>query len=247
MKTSTFVLPALLAIGSLIITDAVLAQPDGGRMRGNWMGMGGTMGLLNSDQVHDELELMEDQIEELKAIQQTAQQAMRDMFSEMQDIPREERRDYFADVRERLQERMKEFETEADQVLLPHQKQRLKQLSYQSLGRRGGAGGTLSNKDLQEKLGISEDQARELEEARTKAQEELRKKYSDLVREAEDDILKVLTSEQRAKYKELVGEAFQFEDNQRGRFFGGRGGDDRGQRGRDRGGNRDGQGERSDF
>ncbi len=251
MKKSMRWLPVLVAACSLLLTDVVLAQPGGGgggRQRG--MGMagfgGGTMGLLNDERVQGELELVDDQIEELRAIQQSAQESMRDMFSEMQDLPPEERRDFMTNMRGRLQDRMKEFEDEANQVLLPHQKQRLKQLVYQSSGRRGGAGGTLANEDLLEELGVTDEQRKQLEEARTRAQQELQKKYAELLRAAEDDVLKVLTKDQRNKYRELVGDAFDFQANNPGMGRGGFG-NRRGNPGGDPRGNRDGGQNRSDF
>jgi vacuolar-type H+-ATPase subunit H len=113
---------------------------------------------------------------------------MRDMFSEMQDLNRDDRRAFMEEMREKMQERMKQFEQEADRILLPHQKDRLRQLSYQTAGRGQGAGGALGNEALLEELGVTEEQRKAIEEATTKAREELQKKYQDLVREAEDDI-----------------------------------------------------------
>lgn len=250
MTNPKFALPVGSVLFSLLLTGVCIAQPpgDSSGWGGRFMGSfgGSTMGLLNSEQVQSELELMEDQIEELRAVQQSAQQAMRDMFSEMQDIPREERREFMSGMRDKLTERMKEFDSEANQILLPHQQSRLKQLRFQSSGRGRGAGGALGNEDLLEELGVTDEQREELEEATAEAREKLQKQYQDLVREAEQNILKVLTSEQRKKYEELVGEPFEFQS--RGRFS--RGGPERGDRGsdRDRGDDRRrGDNNRSDF
>ncbi len=240
----SFVMTAALA---MLAIDCAVAQPgrgggDGGqRMWRGGMGAG-NMGLLNDEKVQQELELMDDQIDDLKRVQEEMGQYMRDAFSEMQDLTREERREQWREMQEEFQERLGKFREQADEVLLPHQQDRLKQLQFQSSGRFRGAGGSFQNEELLEQLGVTDDQKAELEEAVTKAREELQQKYADLVKEAEEDILKVLDAEQRKKYRELVGDAFQFSQNRGGRM-GNRGGDrgDRGGRGDrgDRGGRND--------
>ena len=136
---------------------------------------------------------------------------MRDMFSEMQDVPREERREMMGTIREKMTEKMEEFSKRADEVLMPHQRDRLKQLSFRSSARNRGAGGALANEDLMKELELTDKQKEELEEVREKEAEDLKKEYAKLVAKAEENILKVLSKDQRKKYRELVGEPFEFE------------------------------------
>lgn len=214
------------AVISMVCVDVAFAQP-GGRGRGMMRMMGGNnqFGLLTNTRVQEELELVEDQIKELEEIQDEAMQVIRDMFSEMQDRGGD-RGEAFRNIREKMQEKMKPFESRVKEVLLPHQHDRLKQLSYQSSGRGQGAGGALANEDLLDELELSDKQREELKEAVEEAREKLRKQYAKLVKDAEEDILKVLDSDQRKKYREMVGESFQFDDGQQQR------GRDRGDRGR---------------
>ncbi len=234
------------AVGALLASDWLMAQPGergGNRFqgRGGFFGAargGGSLGLLGNEQVQREVELDDDQLTELREIQDGLRQMMRDMFSGIRDVPAEERGQAMEELRGKMQERMKEFEQRANDLLLPHQQKRLKQLAYQSSGRGRGAGGALANEELLKELGVSEVQREELEAAAARAREELQKKYQKLLVEAETEILEVLTKEQRDKYRELVGDPFQF-DNGRNRAFGFRG--DRGEQGRggrDRGGDR---------
>ncbi|MGI9517643.1 MAG: hypothetical protein ACR2NP_11390 [Pirellulaceae bacterium] len=233
-------LVVVTAIVSMLAVDCAVAQPGQGRGgRGMGRGMdGGSMGLLNDELVQAELELVDDQIDELKQIQEEAGRMMRDLFSQLQDVPREERRERMREMQEELQGELAQFQEQANEVLLPHQRDRLKQLQFQSSGRNRGAGSALQNDELLEQLGISDSQKEELDEAVAKAREEVREKYADLIREAEEDILKVLDADQRKKYRELVGEAFQFSENRGFRF-------NRGDRGAER---RPGRNEgRNDF
>ena len=204
----------MTAVVSVMTADVALGQRGGGRgSTGMLRMMGGNnqFGLLADQKVQAELELVDDQIEELEEIQKEAMQVIRDMFSEMQDSGGD-RREAFRNIREKMQEKMKPFEGRVDDVLLPHQQTRLKQLSYQSTGRFSGAGGVFQNEKLLEDLDISDKQKEELEEAVEKAREKLQKEYKELVKKAENDILKVLDSDQRKKYKELVGDSFQFDN-----------------------------------
>jgi hypothetical protein len=258
-------LSVLIAVGTLLVADAALAQPGGGGgrggQRGGFGGFGGgdnTLGLLSNQKVQEELELVDDQIQELQAIRDSSMQVMRDMFQGMQDVAPQDRQARMEEMRTKIADKMKSFEDEANAVLLPHQKERLKQIGFQASGRgRGGAnaGGALSNEKLLDELGVSDDQRKEIEEATQKAREELQKKYQDLVRAAENDILKVLTKEQRARYKELIGEPFDVQ-SMGGGFGpggpgaqGGRGGQGGpgAQGGRGGRGGRGGQGGQSDF
>ncbi len=219
MNKSTSCASILFFASALLLGNVATAQPGGDlrpgdmRQRGFGAGFGaGMIGLLANERVHDELELVDDQIEELKGIQQASQSAIRDMFSEMQDLGPEDRRALMEGMREKIQEKMKQFEEDANHVLLPHQRDRLKQLTFQAAGRGQGAGGALNNDSLLEELGVTDEQRAKIDEATEKAREELRVKYMELVRDAEEDILKALTSEQRTKYKELVGDSFEFQN-----------------------------------
>ena len=204
----------IAAVFSMLSVDVAFAQRGGSnRTSGMMRMMGGNnqFGLLTDKKVQEELELVDDQIEELEELQKEAMQEIRDMFSEMQDSGGD-RREAFRNIREKMQERMKPYEERVNDVLLPHQQTRLKQLGYQSSGRFSGAGGVFDNQALLDDLDISDKQRDELKEAVEKAREKLQKEYKKLVKDAEDDILKVLDSDQRKKFKELVGDSFQFDN-----------------------------------
>lgn len=252
MNRSKSFIFCLAASACLLVADAALAQPGGGRGPGQDRGFFGgdnTLGLLQNPQVREELALADDQAEELEAIGQAMRESMRDMFSGMRDADPEERRQMMEDMREKTAARMQEFTDQIDQILLPHQRDRLKQIGFQMSGggRRGGSvSGPLGNDRLLEELGVTEEQREKLEEAATKAQEELREKYAELVKEAQSDIMKILTKEQRKKYEELIGEPFemQFGGPPEGAQRGDRG--DRGDRGNRGGGRRNRNGDDGD-
>lgn len=186
-------------------------------MGGMFGGMGGGMSdvmLLAREDVQKELELVDDQLEQLNKLRETSGQEMRDMFSGLRDLPREEMGPKMAELMREAQAKTKKA---LDEILLPHQSERLGQLvvQWQLQG-----GGLAQSEEVAKELGISDEQRDQL---RTKARElerALRKKLT-------EDLLKELTPEQQAKYKELVGEPFEFQRDERfgpGRGFGAPGG-----------------------
>jgi thioesterase domain-containing protein len=123
---------------------------------------------------------------------------------------------------------------------------RLNQLSVQASAQNGAR--SLLNGPLAEKLNITDEQKEELRETA----EELQKKFNDEVTKLREEmqakLIEKLTTEQQAELKEITGEKFTFERQQRGnrgaggpRDGGGRGG--AGNR-RGGGGNRGGRGGR---
>jgi Spy/CpxP family protein refolding chaperone len=106
---------------------------------------------------------------------------------------------------------------------------------------RGGAA-ALTEGELADTLGLSESQRDEIRERGEQVQKDLQEKISQLRLEARNQLLEVLTTEQRAKLESMMGAQFALPEPQfggpggrggRGFGFGGRGG--RGGRGGDGG------------
>lgn len=219
-----------LVVAFAFSAGSVSAQPPGGGGRGGFGGPGGMGGnnpmfLLTNEKVRAELEIVDDQVAELDALREDLQTEMRDMFSGMRDADPADRQSMMEDMRAQMEEKTKEYEGKLNAILLPHQQTRLKQLFVQSQARGQAGGALLSNDTVKEELDITPEQEEKLQEAAEKAQEEMRAEVLKLQKAAEDKILKVLSSEQQKKYRELVGETFDFGPQQRG------GGGGRGQRG----------------
>lgn len=245
MKRSLWLgsLAVALVCASGVMSETAAAQPPGGG-RGGFGGPGGGFGnnpmfLLMNEKVREELEIVDDQMAELETLREDMQNEMREMFDGMRDASPEERREMMEEIRGEMEEKTKEYEGKLNKVLLPHQQTRLKQLFFQSQSRGRAGGALLSSDALKEELDITPEQEDKLREAAEKAQEEMRAEVMKLQKAAEDKIIKVLSEEQQAKYRELIGETFDFGPQQgMGRGQGGPGGG-RGGQGGDRG--------RSDF
>jgi SMC interacting uncharacterized protein involved in chromosome segregation len=185
--------------------------------------------------------MTDEQIELLKELNEgqrgpgTDREALR---AELEGLSDEER---VAKIREMRDSRTKDQKEILNEILLPHQMDRLEQIAFQA-STQGGARSLLSG-PVAEKLKITDEQKEELRETAEELQKKFDEEVAKLRKEMQDKLLDSLTPEQRAEYEELTGEKFTFERQQRGdRFAGGNRGDGggRGGAGNRRGGDRRG-------
>lgn len=218
----------LVAVMAAVVGPVAVAQPPGGGGPGGpggRFGMGGPMGammIIRNEQIQKELEIVDDQLQELETIGEE----MRDSFQGMRDLSQEERED-------KMREITQDYEKRVNEVLLPHQQKRLKQITtqFQSRGREGVAG-ALTQGGLAEELKITDDQREKLQKVAEEARAEMDEQTRKLRQEMEEKILAVLNDDQRKKYKEMIGEPFEMDMRQMFQGRGQRGGDN--QRGGDR-------------
>ncbi|MCC9608225.1 hypothetical protein LOC68_01055 [Blastopirellula sp. JC732] len=236
-----------LMVAALVVTisSVSLAQGPGGpggfggRGPGGFGGPGGPggfggggdeFGLLMNPQVREDLEIPEAQFEEIQEIMTSVREKMREVFQGMgnfRDMTEEERTEFREKMQAKMAEVQAEVKADLEEVLLPHQLTRLKQIALQQqVARGGGPGGgsgaanALTSDKVAELLGLTEEQLAELREKREEVAQELREKLLAAQKEAEEKLLSVLTPEQQAKWKELLGEPYELQF----RGFGGRGG-----------------------
>jgi hypothetical protein len=180
------------------------ARPGAGTPRPLRFGLTLLM-LLKQKSVQDELKLTEAQVGKVK---EAADQEMR-AFNDLYSLPLEEHA-------KRLKELSKEGDLKAVQILNPGQEKRLRQISLQVQGPR-----VFADPKLSQELSLTEDQKQQVgkiveDTDRQRGQlfqpgntpEEANKKLGELDKNTLDKILKVLTAEQQAKWKELTGEPF---------------------------------------
>jgi len=230
----------------LVVATAATAQPPGGgrgpggpgRFGGPGGPFGGVIGLMQLAEVRDEIELSQDQQDELRRLREAVEGEIRDemqnLFQGMRDMTDEQRQARFAEIQARFQEIAKGVEGRLQQVLLPHQFDRLKQIELQSRLQRDGAA-ALTDGELAETLGLSEAQRDEIRQRAEQVQQDLQEKIRQLRLDARNQLLDVLTSEQRAKLNAMMGEEFEVPEFGFGPGRGGPFGRGRGGRGRDRG------------
>ncbi len=232
MRFSHLVLGCCVAVMLAGLASIASAQPGGGGGPGGRGGFGAMMAspmmIMRSEQIQKELEIVDDQLKELEAIGED----MRESFQGFRDMSQEDRDAKMRDINKQFEERLNE-------VLLPHQQKRLKQISAQFSSRGpNGFAGSLTEGNLADELKITDEQKAKLKTVGEEARADMDAKTKKIRAEMEEKILAVLTEEQRKQYKEMVGEPFEMDMRQM-------------QGGRGRGGNGGGQGgdrqNRNDF
>jgi hypothetical protein len=172
--------------------------------------------LVRRTDVRKELELLDEQVQKLDKLEQGRGERMRQTFSGLEDVPREQR---FEKMRELMRKEQQQTEKDIGQILLPHQMKRLKQLEVQNRSRGGGQ--ALLSERTGEELGLTTEQKESLRKKAAELEEQIRKKLTEMRKQAQDEMLQLLTPAQRAKWKEMVGDPFEFQQPPR---FGGPGG-----------------------
>lgn len=232
-----------LATGLLVLawTVSTIGQPPAGRGPMGPRGGGDpTLRLLGLPEVQKELELMDDQISKLKAVDDDYRQKMQKEFSGLRDLPEDQRRAKFAELGEKRKTWNEEAMKKVQEILLPPQFDRLHEISLQV---RGTA--ALNDEKVQQDLGLSDQQKAKLKEIREKAEGEMRSmfeslrgipaeqrqakmrenrdKFQKLFQDSQDQTIGTLTAQQRDKFEQMKGKKIEIQWPQRGRGPGGPG------------------------
>lgn len=240
------------ALMAMLIVPAVQAQPGGGgRPGGGQFGgrpgggqFGGRGGgpnnisisqLLQSEKVRNEAEIFDEQVQELKEASDKIRADARANQGERPDfrnLTEEQRRELFENFRKRSEETQKKINSAVQEILLPHQLERLEEIRIQILG-----SGALLLEPVQKKLKVTDTQKAKFEEitngTREKSQEmfgsvrekfqelggdrekiqalmaEIREKMEAVQKEAEEKIVGTLTAGQKKQFEEMKGKPFE--------------------------------------
>ncbi len=230
---------AITAVLAGAILGAVFAQPPAGGQRGPggqppgpfrgapmMFGMGGPMmmlGLLRSPQVQQELKITEAQQQKLQVLGEQLREKFRGLGQELQGLSPEERT-------KRMEQVNAEVEKELAKVLTEQQLKRLKQISLQVEGYAA-----LGRPEIAQQVGLTEGQQKQVQQVLREAAEKRRALFQqgpggdpqarfqqmrEIRQWVDEQIERLLTEQQKKKWRELIGEPFKFEFTP---FGGGRG------------------------
>ncbi len=153
---------------------------------------------LRMKNVQEELEIVPEQIEELKALgkdyyeQMRAQQADWSNFAKM---TQEQRQAKYNQLKEKREAQADEIRKKIEKVLLPHQLKALQDINLRAVG-----ASMLAQPRIAKSLSLSDDQKGKLQQLR----QELMEEYQQLRKKSFEKTLQVLTPEQREKLKEQI-------------------------------------------
>ncbi len=173
--------------------------------------------LANNAGVQKEIELVEEQLEQIRQINDEFSSKMSGKVREltsggMNPVRGRELSELIKEMNEQKQSRM-------ESVLLPHQVDRLRQISLQVQMNQSGDAATLASDQLVEALGIDDEQKKRLEERAEEIRAELERKITALRDKAREELLGELTRGQREKLDEMTGARFDVPRPEFGRRF----------------------------
>jgi Spy/CpxP family protein refolding chaperone len=190
-----------------------------GRFASGEFGMN-PLGFLDSDPVQKDLKLTPEQVAKLKAINEEFRANRRKQFEGMAGATPEQRRAKIAEFRASAKESRAEYQKKVDAVLLPEQRNRLREIT---LALRGPLA-ALADEQVAKTLNLTDEQKKQIqaiEEAagekvrsalqalrdrRSVAQGELETKASELHDQAVQQALGVLTPDQKTSLEKMKGE-----------------------------------------
>jgi hypothetical protein len=264
MQNRTFASLSLVALlATALVASPASAQPGGRGGPGGWGGAGGMggglLGLLRIEAVQQELETLPDQLEKAAAL---GEELRGDRpAGDWRNMSEEDRAQAMEQMRERAAQQAVVVREKLGEILLPHQMKRLEQLSLQQRGIRALTDAQVV-KELKLSAQVVEQINAQLEENQTAMREQMREimqggnretareRLAEMRDEMDSKVLGKLTDAQKAAWKSLQGEDFEFpqfqfgapggrgqQQQQGGRGAGrGRADDDRGGRQRGAGG-----------
>jgi len=193
--------------GSVFMSDV------GGVSYGMSFGSDGSdsFALLNNSSIQKDLELVEDQMESIRAVQSEFGKKIRDQIGDISKGNFDpERMSGLKDIIADIQAQKKE---EINKLLLPHQQDRLRQVALQMKMKSRGTSSALTSDEVAEELGITVEQIEELKERAKKLQKEIEEKTNQLKENAKQELIGILTPAQQKKLKEMIGDEYKPEPN----------------------------------
>lgn len=171
----------------------------------------GVSNLMMDDQFQKELELVEEQMEDIRRIQREMQEAIAEEMKSARSPNGAfdpERMRVMGEAMQRIRE---DADKQVDAVLLPHQQDRLAQMRRQMRMRDRGDADALTSGELAKELGLTEAQIERLKKRSAELEKEMQEEIARLKAEAKEKLLKELTKDQRKKLDDLIGSEFNYE------------------------------------
>lgn len=164
--------------------------------------------LAQNKGVQKEIELVEAQLDQLKAINQEFDARIQEQMESIRD----NKGNFDIGNAKKLAELIKNLSQEKnarmEEVFLPHQLERLRQISRQTQMKNSGDEAVFSNQEVIDALDLSAEQQEKLAEKAKELKKEMEEKVRELKVKAREELLGELTQKQREKLKSMLGNDF---------------------------------------
>jgi len=175
---------------------------------GGFMSAPDPWSMISNPSVQKDLELVGEQLSKVKELQRQFAQQMKDQIGDLSKGGiGPERFKGLGEVMAKLREEQK---AQMEKVLLPHQIDRLKQVALQTHMKQAGASNALASDAVAEALNITDEQKEKLKQRAKEVNDQLKKDIEELKQKAKEGLIKeVLTTEQQASLKKMIGEKYE--------------------------------------
>ncbi len=158
--------------------------------------------LIRDKIVQKELDLLDRQVQQLTELQAKFQKRIN------QQLAKQATGSNLEQWKASIKQIEDQWHASVKKILLPHQIKRLKQIAIQRELKRRGVVNALVAGQLAGELELSEKQKQQLVKQAKELERELAKKIEKWREEATQELLKVLTDQQRKKLKKITGDKF---------------------------------------
>jgi Spy/CpxP family protein refolding chaperone len=213
---------------ALVAVPVASAQPGGGGFGFARGGGSNLLALLRVEEVQKEIEVIEDQKQAIEKLEQQLRSEAPQQRVDFRNLSEAEREKVAAETRARTEQQAKLAKEKLGEILLPHQIERLEEISLQQ---RGVA--ALNDEAIANQLNLTAQQKQRLETVvrenaesmRERMQgvfqsgdrDKMREQINELRAEVEAQVLAVLTREQRERFEKMKGEEFEMPQRDFGR------------------------------
>ena len=187
-----------------LINDIAQGQPIGSTAA-RYGTASSELGLLSNPRIREDIEMVDDQYREFQDRQRTLQKEMADQLREIDFTDTENLASQIKEIRDSA-------EREMDELLLPHQVKRLRQLRMQSLLQRRDLVQVLTSDPIKSDLKITDEQSQELRDYQVQMQEDLQREMAKLQDKARSRLLSKLNPSQKKEVEEMIGDTFVFQN-----------------------------------
>lgn len=175
----------------------------------------GLMHLLDNKSIREEIELIDSQYEKMRKFQKAKAVEMRQA---VKGIMNGGKIDINA-IKEMAARQQESARKELEEMLLPHQVSRLRQLSHQVRLQNRGAGDVLTSGVLARELGLTDEEKSDLATKAAEIEARVKAEIAQLKSDARRELIGTLPDDKQKKLKELIGEDFKYEKpDMRARF-----------------------------
>lgn len=167
--------------------------------------------LLQMDRIRTELQITDSQLEGIRKLQAQSNQLINAAVQEVMKAVKEggERPD-IDHLREARENVRKLTDRAIEEILLPEQMTRIREIAFQVEITKMGLGPALTRGKFGEEVGVRPDQKPELIRLAKEIEAGMEEKIAKIKQEARDELLAVLDKEQQGKAKELIGKYFDY-------------------------------------